>query len=116
MALCPSGNLNSLTVNPYSGMSGLIHSKSRLTRSRSLMTYRKTLVTGKAIAEFAYCGLTYKDTLSSLERKFGQPHAVVSVHLDNLSNFPPPKMHNSDNIINYSASISSLVPVLSDLI
>ena len=78
------------------------------------LTYLKTLVTGKAkiaIAEFAYCGLMYKDALRTLERKFGQPQAVVSAHLDKLSNFPPLKMHNSDNIINYSAALSSLVTV-----
>ena len=51
----------------------------------------------------------YKDALRTLERKFGQPQAVVSAHLDKLSNFPPLKMHNSDNIINYSAATSSLV-------
>ena len=69
------------------------------------LTYLKTLVTGKAktaIAEFAYCGAMYKDALRTLERKFGQPQAVVSAHLDKLSSFSPLKMHNSDNIINYS--------------
>ena len=82
------------------------------------LTYLKTLVTGKAkiaIAEFAYCGLMYKDALRTLERKLGQPQAVVSAHLDKLSNFPPLKMHNSDNIINYSAAISSLVGVFKSL-
>ena len=82
------------------------------------LTYLKTLVTGKAkiaIAEFAYCGLMYKDALRTLERKFGQPQAVVSAHLDKLSSFPPLKKHNSDNIINYSAAISSLVGVFKSL-
>ena len=82
------------------------------------LTYLKTLVTGKAkiaIAEFAYCGVMYKDALKTLERKFGQPQAVVSAHLDKLSSFPPLKMHNSDNIINYSATISSLVGVFKSL-
>ena len=82
------------------------------------LTYLKTLVTGKAkiaIAEFAYCGLMYKDALRTLERKFVQPQAVVSAHLDKLSNFPPLKMHNSDSIINYSAAISSLVGVFKSL-
>ena len=67
------------------------------------LTYLITLVTVKAkiaIAEFAYCGLMYKDALRTLERKFGQSQAVVSAHLDKLSNFPSLKMHNSDNIIN----------------
>ena len=82
------------------------------------MTYLKTLVTGKAktaIAEFAYCGAMYKDALRTLERKFGQPQAVVSAYLDKLSSFPPLKMHNSDKIINYSGCISSLVGVFKSL-
>ena len=82
------------------------------------LTYLKTLVTGKAeigITEFTYCGLMYKDALRTLERKFGQPQAVVSAHLDKLSKFPPLKMHNNDNIINYSAAISSLVGVFKSL-
>ena len=67
-------------------------------------TYLMTLVTGKAktaIAEFPYCGAMYKDALRILERKFGQPQAVVYDHLDRLSSFPPLKMHKSGNIINY---------------
>ena len=82
------------------------------------LTYLKTLVTGKAktaIAEFAYCGTIYKDALRTLERKFGQPQAVVSAHLDKLSSFPPLKMHNSSNIINYSGCISSLAGVFKSL-
>ena len=82
------------------------------------LTYLKMLVTGKAktaIAEFAYCGVMYKDALKTLERKIGQPQAVVSAHLEKLSSFPPLKMHNSDNIINYSATISSLVGVFKSL-
>ena len=82
------------------------------------LTYLKTLVTGKAkiaISEFAYCDLMYKDALRTLEPKIGQPQAVVSAHLDKLSSFSPLKMHNSDNIINYSAAISSLVGVFKSL-
>ena len=82
------------------------------------LTYLKTLVSGKAktaIAEFAYCGVLYKDALKTLKRKFVQPQAVVSAHIDKLSSFPPLKMHNSDNIMNYSATISSLVGVFKSL-
>ena len=57
----------------------------------------------------------YKDALKTLERNFRQPQAVVSAHLDKFSSFPPLKMHNSDNIINYSATISSLVGVFRSL-
>ena len=57
----------------------------------------------------------YKDALVTLERKYGQPQAVVSAHLDKLSSCPPLNMHNTDNIINSSATISSLVGVLKSL-
>ena len=63
------------------------------------LTYLKTLVVGKAksaIAEYSYSGVLYKDALATLQRKFGQPHAVVGAHLEKLSNFPPLKMHNSE--------------------
>ena len=82
------------------------------------LTYLKILVTGKAktaTAEFAYRGVMYKDALKTLERKLGHPQAVVSAHLDKLSSFPPLKLHNSDNIIKYSATISCLVGVFKSL-
>ena len=82
------------------------------------LTYLKSLVTGKAktaIVESAYCGPMYKDALRSLERKFGQPQAVISAHLHKLNSFPALKMYNSDNIFNYSGCISSLFGVFKTL-
>ena len=82
------------------------------------LTYLKTLVSGKAktaIAEFAYCGAMYRDALKTLERKFGQPQAVVTAYLDKLANFPSVKMHNSESIISYSAVICSLIGVFRSL-
>ena len=76
------------------------------------LTYLKTLVTGKAktaIAEIAYCVAMQKDALKTLERKFGQPEAVVSAYLDKLAAFPAVKMHNSESIIGHAAMICSLV-------
>ena len=63
------------------------------------------------IAEFAYCGIMYKDALKTHERKFGRSQAVVSAHLNKLSSFPTLKMHISDIIINYPAIITGLVGV-----
>ena len=57
----------------------------------------------------------YKDALATLQQKFGQPHAFVGAHLDKLNNFPPLKMHNSDNIISFSSAISGLVAVFKPL-
>ena len=82
------------------------------------LTYLKTLVTGKAktaIAEFAYCGTLDQDALNTPERNFGQPHAVVSAHLEKLSGFQPLKMHNSESVIAFSATISALVGVFRSL-
>ena len=80
------------------------------------MTYLKTLVTGKAktaIAEFGYCGTMYKDPLKALERKLGQPQAVLSAYLDKLSKLLPLKLHNSESVISYSATVSASVGVRS---
>ena len=80
------------------------------------LTYLTTGKAKTAIVKFAYCGAMYKDTLKTSERKFGQPQAVVSAHLDKLNSFPPLKMHNSDNIINYSGCISSHVGVFKSVL
>ncbi len=57
----------------------------------------------------------YKDALKTLERKFGQPQSVISAHMEKLHNFPPLKMHSSDNIISFSAVISGIVGVFKSL-
>ena len=87
-------------------------------RSVPKLTYLKTLVMGKAksaIAEFAYSGRMYKDALKTLERKLGQPQNVITAHLDKLSSFPQLRMHNSEKIISFSMTISSLVAVFRSL-
>ena len=84
----------------------------------SKLTYLKTLVTGKAktaIAEFGYSGVMYKDALATLQRKFGQPYAIVGAHLDKLSTFPPFKLQNTKNVISISSAISGLVAVFKSL-
>ena len=57
----------------------------------------------------------YEDALRAFERKFGQPQAVVTAYLEKLSSYPILKMHNSENIINYSITNSSLVGVIKSL-
>ena len=68
-----------------------------------------------AIAEYSYSGVQYKDALATLQRKFGQPHAVIGAHLDISSNFLPLKMHNSEKVIGFSSTISGLVAVFKSL-
>ena len=82
------------------------------------LTYSKTLVTSKAetaIAEFSYSGVMYKDALASLQRKFGQPHAIVCAHLDKLNILFHFKMHNSENYIIFSSVKFGLVAVFKSL-
>ena len=78
------------------------------------LTYLKMLVTRKAktaIAEFAYSGTIDRDDLKTLERKLGQPQVVVSALFDKLNSFPTIKMHNGDQIINFSGTIWNLIAV-----
>ena len=57
----------------------------------------------------------YKDALLTLQRKFGQQHAIVGAHLDKLKTFLPLKMHNSENVISFSSAKSDLVAVFKSL-
>ena len=80
--------------------------------------YDASKLTGRAkklIEQFAYSGALYNDAMKVLERKFGQPHAVVGAHLDKLNNYPPLKMLNSKNVIAFASVISSLVGVFQSL-
>ena len=82
------------------------------------LTYLKGLLTRKAkksIEQVAYSGALYNDAMEVLERKFGQPQAIVCAHLEKLKNYPPLKMHNSENIIAYAPVFSILVGVFRSL-
>ena len=62
-----------------------------------------------------YSGALYRDALKALERKFGQPQAVVTAHLEKLSHYPAVKIHNSETIIIYACAISRLIAVFQSL-
>ena len=57
----------------------------------------------------------YQEAFKTLEREISQPHAVVGAHLDKLSGFPSLKMHNSENVIAFNATILALVGVFCSL-
>ena len=65
------------------------------------------------VSENASLIKAFTDALSS-KRNDPLPEWKLS-HLDKLNSFPPLKMHNSDNIINHSGCISSLVGVFKSL-
>ena len=87
----------------------------KLFMSQSTKTTHRLGKTKTAIAEFSYSGVIYKDALTSLQRKLGQPHAIIGAHLDKLNAFPPLKMHNLENAISFSSAISGLVAVFKSL-
>ena len=76
------------------------------------------MVNGKTqmtITEFPHSGTMYEDALETLGLMFGQPQAVVSAYLDELSNLFPLEMHDSRTVIIYSSTISALVRVFRTL-
>ena len=82
------------------------------------LAYLKTLVVGKAksaTGEYSYSRVLYKDALPTLQRKFRLPHVVVGAHLNKVSNFPPLKKHNSENVIGFSSTTSGFITVIKSL-
>ena len=55
------------------------------------------------------------DVFENLKNTVHILKVVSSAYLDKLANYPPVKMHNSDSIISYSATVSSLVGVFRSL-
>ena len=57
----------------------------------------------------------YKDALTTLQRNFAQPHAIVGAHLDKLSTFSPLKMQNLQNVMSFCSAISGIVAFFKSL-
>ncbi len=82
------------------------------------MNYLKTLVSGKAKTAIQGMGFTrrmYRRACTTLERKFGQPHLIVSAQLSKLQKHPVVRLHDSAGIIEYSTLVAILVNVFIDL-
>ena len=83
-----------------------------------ILTYFKTLVTGKAKtarAEFRFCVAMYNGAMRSLEHNFGQTQMVVKAHFDKFRCVPTLKLLDSNIITNYSGCISSPFGVFKSL-
>ena len=71
--------------------------------------------TGKAshvVDPLVNSGASYFDVFARLRARFGQAHVVVSAHLDRLSQFPPVRMHNSEQLVDFALAVSGFVNVL----
>ena len=81
------------------------------------MSHLKTLLTGKAksaISGMGYSGQFYSAAWNFLERKFGRPHVIIDVQLDNLRKANQVKPHDSTSLINFSVIVSNFVNVLKE--
>ena len=108
---------DTLSWHEWSGQFKSAIDSANLTDDEKL-TYLKTLVTGKAklaIADVAYSGRFYRDSLKSLERKFGQPQVVVGAYFDKLASYTPVKIHSSEQIIDFANFIASIIGVFRSL-
>ena len=79
------------------------------------LAYLQQLCIGKAshvVEPLVHSGASYYDVFARLRRRFGQPHVVVSAHLERLNQFPPLRMHNSEQLIEYALAVSSFMHVL----
>ena len=79
------------------------------------LAYLSQLCTGKAsllIDPLVHCGASYYDIFARLRSRFGQSHVVVSAHLERITQHPPVRMHNSEQLVDFALAVSSFVNVL----
>ena len=98
-------------VTHLSGTNPLASSKRQLTHPCSVMLKKcsenaQCTEPNSAKAEYSYSGVLYRDALATLERKLGQPHAVVGAYLAKLSKFPPLKVHNLESVFVFLQTFS----------
>ena len=106
-----------LSCHEWSGQFKSAIDSANLTDDEKL-TYLKTLVTGKAklaIADVAYSGQFYRDSLKTLERKFGHPQVVVGAYFDTLASYTPVRIHSSEQIFDFANFIASITGVFRSL-
>ena len=95
---------NPLDWPEWSGMFlSKIHSSS-ISRDEK-MSHLKTLLVGKAkraVNGMGYSGTMYDQTWNKLQRKFGQPHHIVSSQLAKIQNFPQVRFSDLSNLIEFA--------------
>ncbi|MEM9777565.1 MAG: DUF1759 domain-containing protein, partial [Chloroflexota bacterium] len=73
------------------------------------MMHLKSHVSGKAkaaIQGMGFQGGLYIAAWQTLEKKFGQPHIVVSSQLTKIKNFPSIRIHDSAAILEFGVIVS----------
>ena len=79
------------------------------------MNYLKGYLRGtaqRAVKGLGYTGAMYDVAWATLQRKFGQPHLIISAQLVKVSTFPNIRIHDSTAIVEFADILSSFVNVL----
>ena len=79
------------------------------------MSHLKALLTGKAkraVNGLGYSGTMYVEAWNTLQRKFGQPHPIVSSQLANIQNFSQIRFNDLSALAEFADTVSTFVNIL----
>ena len=105
---------NPLDWPEWSGMFLSTKHSSSISRDEK-MSHLKTLLVGKAkraVNGMGYSGLMYDQAWNTLQRKFGQPHHIVSSQLAKIQNFPQVRFSDLSSLIEFADTVSTFVNIL----
>ena len=78
------------------------------------MSHLKTLLTGAArrsVQGLGYSGDMFSAAWSTLERKFGQPHLIISAQLSRIQSYPTMRYQDSKSLVEFADIVSNYVAV-----
>ena len=79
------------------------------------MSHLKSLLTGKvkrAVSGMGYSGTMYEEAWKTLQRKFGQPHHIVSSQLAKIQNFTQVRYNDLSALVEFADTVSTFVNLL----
>ena len=105
---------NPLDWPEWSGMFQATVHNSPISRDEK-MSHLKTLLTGKAkraVNGMGFSGAMYDEAWKTLERKFGQPHHIVSSQLAKIQSFSQVRFNDLGALVEFADTVSSFVNIL----
>ena len=115
----PKSKLREFDGNPldwpeWSGMFLATVDSSSISKDEK-MSHLKTLLTGKAkraVNGLGYSGAMYDEAWNTLQRKFGQPHHIVSSQLAKIQNFSQVRFNDLSALVELADTVSTFVNIL----
>ena len=105
---------NPLDWPEWSGMFSATVDSSSINNDEK-MSHMKTLLTGKvkrAVNGLGYSGAMYVEAWDTLQRKFGQPHHIVSSQLAKIQNFSQVRFNDLSALFEFADTVSTFVNIL----